>query len=38
VAQRLREQGFEQAYALVGGFDAWLEAQGPTERREEPEE
>jgi rhodanese-related sulfurtransferase len=29
-AQRLRELGFE-AYALIGGFDAWLNAKLPTE-------
>jgi rhodanese-related sulfurtransferase len=34
VAQRLREQGFAQAFALRGGFDAWLEADGPTEARD----
>jgi rhodanese-related sulfurtransferase len=33
VAQRLREQGFDHAYALRGGFDAWLAVEGLTEER-----
>jgi rhodanese-related sulfurtransferase len=33
VAQRLREMGFAEAYALRGGLDAWLTAQGPVEPR-----
>jgi rhodanese-related sulfurtransferase len=31
VAQQLREQGFRQAFALKGGFDAWKAAGGPVE-------
>jgi rhodanese-related sulfurtransferase len=31
VAQRLREQGFSEAYALRGGLKAWIEAGGPVE-------
>jgi rhodanese-related sulfurtransferase len=31
VAQRLREEGFAEAYALRGGMEAWLAAGGPTE-------
>jgi rhodanese-related sulfurtransferase len=34
VAQRLREQGFAEAYGLRGGFDAWLAAGGPVELKE----
>jgi rhodanese-related sulfurtransferase len=33
VAQRLREQGFSEAFALRGGLAAWLTAGGPTEPR-----
>jgi 3-mercaptopyruvate sulfurtransferase SseA len=35
VAQRLREQGITKAYALRGGFAAWLAAGGPTEDKYE---
>jgi rhodanese-related sulfurtransferase len=31
VALQLREQGFENAYALEGGFDAWQAAGSPVE-------
>jgi rhodanese-related sulfurtransferase len=31
VAQALRDHGFKKAYALEGGFDAWLEAGGAVE-------
>jgi rhodanese-related sulfurtransferase len=31
VAQELRQHGFEQAFALRGGFDAWKDAGGPVE-------
>jgi rhodanese-related sulfurtransferase len=31
VAQVLRDRGFKKAYALAGGFDAWLAASGPVE-------
>jgi rhodanese-related sulfurtransferase len=31
VAQTLRERGFPEAYALRGGFDAWLALGGATE-------
>jgi rhodanese-related sulfurtransferase len=34
VAQRLREQGFENAFGLRGGFAAWIEAGGPVEPRD----
>jgi rhodanese-related sulfurtransferase len=34
VAQRLRERGFSEAYALRGGWDGWLESGGPTEERD----
>jgi rhodanese-related sulfurtransferase len=30
-AQILRAQGFQEAYALVDGFDAWQTAGGPIE-------
>jgi rhodanese-related sulfurtransferase len=33
VAQQLREQGFEHAFALQGGFDAWKQVGGPTEAK-----
>jgi rhodanese-related sulfurtransferase len=33
VAQKLRDQGFTQAYALRGGFDAWQAAAGPVEAK-----
>jgi rhodanese-related sulfurtransferase len=33
VAQELQERGFRQAYALRGGFEAWLAAGGPVEPR-----
>jgi rhodanese-related sulfurtransferase len=33
VAQQLRDQGFTQAYALRGGFDAWKRSGGPTEAK-----
>jgi rhodanese-related sulfurtransferase len=31
VAQKLRDQDFDEAYALQGGFDAWQAAGGPVE-------
>jgi rhodanese-related sulfurtransferase len=31
VAQELRDAGFTQAYALEGGFDAWVEEKGAVE-------
>jgi len=31
VALQLREQGFTEAYTLLGGFDAWLSAGCPVE-------
>jgi rhodanese-related sulfurtransferase len=31
VAQQLRDQGFTEAYALEGGFDAWQAEGGPVE-------
>jgi rhodanese-related sulfurtransferase len=31
----LRDAGFTQAYALRGGFDAWLATGGPVEAKEE---
>jgi rhodanese-related sulfurtransferase len=31
VALQLREQGFTEAYALLGGFDAWRSAGYPVE-------
>jgi rhodanese-related sulfurtransferase len=33
VAQELQEHGFQQAYALRGGLDAWRAAGGPVEPR-----
>jgi rhodanese-related sulfurtransferase len=33
VAQRLREQGFVEAYGLRGGFAAWTAASGPVEAK-----
>ncbi len=35
MAQRLRELGFENSFALLGGFDAWREAGYPLERMPE---
>jgi rhodanese-related sulfurtransferase len=31
VAQQLRDQGFSEAYALRGGFEAWHAISGPVE-------
>jgi rhodanese-related sulfurtransferase len=31
VALRLREQGFTEAYALLGGFEAWQAVGDPVE-------
>jgi rhodanese-related sulfurtransferase len=31
VAQQLRDQGFTQAFALRGGYDAWQAASGAVE-------
>jgi len=31
VAQVLGDHGFDKAYALEGGFDAWFDAGGPVE-------
>jgi rhodanese-related sulfurtransferase len=31
VAQQLRDQGFSEAYAVTGGFDAWQAIGGPVE-------
>jgi rhodanese-related sulfurtransferase len=31
VAQQLRDQGFAEAYALRGGYDAWQAVGGPVE-------
>ncbi|GEJ57184.1 rhodanese-like domain-containing protein [Anaeromyxobacter diazotrophicus] len=31
MALQLRRQGFQQAYALTGGFDAWRQAHLPLE-------
>jgi rhodanese-related sulfurtransferase len=32
--QELRREGFRQAYALQGGFEAWQRAAGPIEPRD----
>jgi len=32
LAQKLREQGY-QAFALVGGYDAWKQAGMPVEQK-----
>ena len=37
MALRLRELGFEEAYALTGGFDAWKEAGHPVEPLRRPD-
>jgi len=34
VTLELRDTGFTQAYALRGGFDAWLAAGGAVEEKE----
>ena len=34
MALKLRELAYSETYALVGGFDAWVEAGLPLERRE----
>jgi rhodanese-related sulfurtransferase len=34
LAQKLREQGFQNVRALQGGLDAWLEAGLPVERKQ----
>ncbi len=33
MVQRLRELGFEDSYALVGGMDAWTDAGYPVEKK-----
>jgi rhodanese-related sulfurtransferase len=33
VAQRLNELGFDETYALQGGFDAWVEAGYPVQTK-----
>ena len=33
LAQELRQQGFRDAWALVGGYDAWLQAGLPVESK-----
>jgi len=33
VVKQLRSQGFEDAYALTGGWKAWIEADYPTEKK-----
>jgi rhodanese-related sulfurtransferase len=33
VALQLREQGFTEAYTLLGGFDAWQAASYPVETK-----
>jgi rhodanese-related sulfurtransferase len=33
LARELHERGYEQVWALQGGFDAWLEAGLPLERK-----
>jgi rhodanese-related sulfurtransferase len=38
VALRLRELGFDESYALAGGFDAWRAAGYPIERKEAGEQ
>jgi len=35
VAQRLRELGFGEVYALTGGMDAWRKAGLPDEAKHE---
>jgi rhodanese-related sulfurtransferase len=34
VAQVLRDHGFKEAHALIGGFDAWQAAGLPVEQKE----
>jgi 3-mercaptopyruvate sulfurtransferase SseA len=38
VAQRLEELGFDDVTVLVGGYDRWVEAELPTERKVNVEE
>jgi rhodanese-related sulfurtransferase len=33
VAQKLMDKGFTKAYALKGGWNEWLKANYPTERK-----
>ena len=33
VVKQLRSEGFEDAYALTGGWKAWIEADYPTEKK-----
>jgi rhodanese-related sulfurtransferase len=33
VAQQLINKGYQQAYALLGGFDAWRAAGYPLEKK-----
>jgi rhodanese-related sulfurtransferase len=33
VVQILRENGYKHAYALRGGFDAWIAAEYPVEKK-----
>jgi len=35
VAQVFEDHGFREAHALIGGFDAWLEAGLPIEAKKE---
>jgi rhodanese-related sulfurtransferase len=36
VVHRLREQGYDHAFVLRGGFDAWLRADGLVEPKNDP--
>jgi len=34
LAQQLQQRGYDQVWALIGGFDAWQKGGLPTERKE----
>jgi rhodanese-related sulfurtransferase len=34
LARKLQEHGYDQAWALIGGFDAWQKAGLPVDRKE----
>ena len=33
MAQELKEAGYDDAHALLGGFDAWIKAGGAVEEK-----
>jgi len=34
LAQQLQQQGYDQVWAVIGGFDAWQKTGLPVERKE----